>query len=187
MPNFADDSVHLCGDCVLYPPAYSGARSFGYYRGELAGLVHGLKFLERRNLVSILTPLLVETFFDNWDRNDFDLVIPVPLHPKRRRERGYNQSELLARSLSGCAGVPFDERMLKRIRATPSQVGLSDRQRRANVRKAFICSNPLQVAGRRILLVDDVLTTGATVSNASKALINSGALRVSVLTLARTE
>jgi len=187
MPNFEPDSEYLCGDCILRPPPFSGARSFGYYTGELGHLVRAFKFHNRRNLVALLVPFLVGTFFDAWDRDDFDMVIPVPLHPERRRVRGYNQAGLLARSLANHTGIPFDNRVLIRKRSTAPQTGLTDTQRSANVRDAFGCVNPERVAGQRILLIDDVMTTGATVASASGALVRGGALRVSVLTLARTE
>jgi ComF family protein len=181
---FEDRSEHLCGNCILDAPPYSGARSFGHYTAELSRLIHGLKFHARRNLVGLLAPLLAETFFDNWDRGDFDMLIPVPLHSKRRRERGYNQSELLARSLAHKIALPYHS-PLRRIRSTLPQVGLTDFQRQENVRRAFICPKPEAIYKKRILLVDDVMTTGATVSSAAQTLKGGGALRVSVLTVAR--
>jgi ComF family protein len=182
--SFQDNAEYLCGNCILQAPPYSGARSFGYYTAELSSLVHGLKFHGRRDLVGLLSPLLAGVFFENWSREDFDLVVPVPLHGKRRRERGYNQSELLARALAHKLAVPCDS-SLRRVRPTLPQVGLTDSQRQENVRKAFLCSRPERFSGKRILLVDDVMTTGATVSSAAQALIDGGALRVSVLTVAR--
>jgi ComF family protein len=187
MPNFESGADVLCGHCVLQPPAYSGARSFGYYSGELGRLIQGLKFNNRRNLVPLLVPFLIQAYYGSWDRDDFDLVVPIPLHPKRRRTRGYNQSEMLARLLARRTGIPFGNSVLIRKRSTLPQVGLTDTQRRENVRNAFQCINSGQISGRRILLIDDVMTTGATASSASAALMKGGALRVSVLTLARTE
>lgn len=185
--NFEPGSRSLCLDCILNPPPYSGARSFGFYSGDLARLIHGFKFLGRRNLSDLLAPLLLETFYENWDCDDFDLLLPVPLHRRRRRKRGYNQSELLARALARKTGIAIEGGLLKRVRPTLSQVGLKDAQRRDNVRNAFRCGNPAKISGRRVLLVDDVLTTGATAGSASSALLKAGALRVSVLALARTE
>jgi ComF family protein len=182
--SFQDDSEHLCGNCILDPPPFSGARSFGYYTDELSRLVQQLKFRGRRNLVGLLGPLLADTFFNNWERGEFDVIVPVPLHPKRRRERGYNQSELLARSLARRIAIPCHGALM-RVRATVPQVGLTDSQRQENVRNAFRCRRPELVSKARILLVDDVMTTGATVASAAKALVDSGALRVSVLTVAR--
>ncbi len=137
--------------------------------------------------MEILAPFLVDAFYDAWDPNDFDMVIPVPLHPERRRGRGYNQAGLLAHSLANHIGIPFYDRVLIRKRSTAPQTGLTDSRRSANVRNAFDCADPGRVAGRRILLIDDVMTTGATVASASGTLVKGGALCVSVLTLARTE
>ncbi len=181
----AVESGQLCGGCSLRTPPYSGARSFGYYRSELSRLVRGFKFEGRKNLSALLSPLLARTFVSAWNPEDVDLVVPVPLHPRRRRERGFNQAALLTRDLSRLIAVPWLESILVRTRNTAPQVGLSDSERLQNVRQAFHCTRPVAVAHKRILLVDDVMTTGATVCSASDALLDAGALRVSVLTLAR--
>ena len=165
-------------------PPYAGARSFGYYMAELSGLIQGLKFQGRRNLAGLLAPLLAGAFFETWAREDFDLLAPVPLHPKRKRERGYNQSELIARLLARQIAIPYND-ALARIRSTLPQVGLTDSQRLENLRKAFRSVNQEQIQGRRVLLIDDVMATGATVASAAQALLEGGALRVSVLTVAR--
>jgi ComF family protein len=134
-----------------------------------------------------MTSFLTQTFYENWDSTSFDLVVPVPLHIRRRRNRGYNQSDLIARGLARKIGISYNSRLLIRTRNSASQVGLSDKQRQENVRNAFRCTDPGQISGRRILLIDDVMTTGATVRSASRALVAAGALRVSVLVMARTE
>jgi len=184
LPNFADSSESLCLECVRCPPPYSGARSFGYYSTELRQTIHELKFQGRRTLVRLLSPLLANVFFDSWQREDFDFLTNVPLHPSRRRERGFNQAELLSRALAEVVGLP-ERRALRRNALTQSQVGLSDAQRLENVRNVFSCARIDQVAGKRILLIDDVMTTGATVASASRTLIEAGAEKVSVLTVAR--
>lgn len=184
-PSAAIEPGYLCGECTIRMPPYAGARSFGYYRGELSRLIQGLKFENRRNLVELLSPLLAQTFVSSWEREEIDLVVPLPLHARRRRERGFNQSVLLARGLVRLVGVPMSEAALVRTRNTPPQVGLTDAERHHNVRQAFHCDRPEQVARKRLLLVDDVMTTGATVCSASQALLEAGALRVSVLTVAR--
>jgi len=183
--NFEPGEVHLCSDCILRPPPFSGARSFGYYAAELSRIVQYLKFRHRQSLVGLLSPLLASTFFDCWERKEFDVVVPVPLHPKRRRERGFNQAALLGRSLAGHIAVPFLEHALARIRHTAAQVGLTDPERLRNVRGAFQCRGRQAVAGRCVLLIDDVMTTGATAASATEALLEGSALRVSVLTVAR--
>jgi ComF family protein len=166
-------------------PPFAGARSFGYYTAELSGVIRGFKFLGRRNLAGLLAPLLARVFHDTWTAEEFDLIVPIPLHARRKRERGYNQSELLARSLAGLVAVPCAKNVLVRTRPTLPQVGLSDARRLENVRGAFRCPNPVRAAGKRILLIDDVMTTGATAGSAARALLDAGALRVSILTAAR--
>jgi len=153
---------------------------------ELSRLIQGLKFQGRKNLVKLLVPLLTQAFWDSWKREDFDLIVPVPLHFKRKRDRGYNQSELLARSLARQLAIPCSSALI-RARSTLPQVGLTDSQRMENVRKAFRCENQRQIYEQCILLIDDVMTTGATAASASSTLLEAGAKRVSVLTVARAE
>jgi ComF family protein len=184
LPNFNEDSEHLCLNCSQQLPAYSGARSFGYYSAELRNVIQALKFQGRENLVDLLAPLLARVFFDSWDRTDFDSIAAIPLHPQRRRERGFNQSELLARSLSNLVAIPYAS-VLHRVRPTQPQVDLTDRQRWENVRNAFRCKKPAEISGRRVLLIDDVMTTGATAASAAQTLLDSGVRHVSVLTVAR--
>ncbi len=179
------DAEHLCGACVVEMPPFAGARSFGYYAAEISRLVQGFKFDRRRNLVELLAPLLAAAFGTTWTRADFDLVVPLPLHPRRRRERGFNQSAMLASWLSKVLVIPCSGGALARIRHTLPQVGLTDAERFRNVRAAFECRHRELVAGRRVLLVDDVMTTGATAWSATEALCDAGARSVSVLTVAR--
>ncbi len=176
---------HLCGACSVEMPPFAGARSFGYYTGEISRLVQGFKFERRRNLVGLLAPLLAAAFGATWSRSDFDVVVPLPLHPRRQRERGFNQAALLASRLAKSLVVPCSQGALARVRDTPPQVGLTDAERLRNVRAAFECRRQAPVAGRRVLLVDDVMTTGATASSATEALCEAGARSVAVLTVAR--
>lgn len=176
---------HLCGGCAQRTPPYSGARSFGLYSAEMRCLVQAFKFRGRRNLAGLLGPLLAEAFTESWSRADIDVIVPVPLHPGRKRERGFNQSGLLADGLGALLGMPVDHRALVRVRRTVPQVGLTDPERVRNVRRAFACGTAERIGGKRVLLVDDVMTTGATVESAALALMRGGAWRVSVLTAAR--
>jgi ComF family protein len=148
--NFEENKECLCGDCILKMPPYSGARSFGHYTAELRRLVQGLKFQGRRRWAGLLASLLVHAFEDSWRREDFDLIVPVPLHPKRRRERGYNQSELLARRLASRIGIPCSRALLRKRHTLP-QVGLTDSERRKNVRNAFICRPKADISKKRKL------------------------------------
>ncbi len=133
----------------------------------------------------MLAPLLASAFTESWSVEEIDIITPVPLHAKRKRERGFNQSALLGRALARLVALPIREHALVRARATLPQVGLSDTQRAHNVRHAFRCDKPHIVKGMRILLVDDVMTTGSTVASAAEALLDAGAIRVSVLAVAR--
>ena len=184
LPGLAPGSTSICLDCLQKVPPYVGARSFGYYSMEMRQLIHELKFNGRRNLAELAAPLLARTLLDSWRREDFDFITAVPLHPARRRDRGFNQSELLARSLASVVGIP-EVNTLRRVTNTRPQIGLSDTQRQENVRNAFRCAHPEKVTGKRILLIDDVMTTGATVMWASQALLDAGAEKVAVMTAAR--
>jgi len=117
--------------------------------------------------------------------SDIDLVIPVPLHPRRLRERGFNQSLLLARQVSKRRAVPLNFTALHRIRQTQPQTQLSGPERRKNVHGAFRVKTPAAVAGRKILLIDDVFTTGATIQECTESLLDAGAREVHAFTLAR--
>jgi ComF family protein len=166
-------------------PPYSGARAFGCYSAELSRIIQALKFDGRRGIAGLLAPLLASTLLDSWGLQEIDVIVPVPLHPKRKRERGYNQAALLGRSLAILVGLPFCDNALARVRSTLPQVGLSDKERAHNMRHAFRCVRPTAIRGLRVLLIDDVMTTGSTVANACEALLEGGALRVSVLAVAR--
>lgn len=117
---------------------------------------------------------------------DWDALVPVPLHWLRRWRRGFNQAEVLARAVGRRHGLPVLRRALRRVRATPPQQG-GPEARRTNVREAFAVTVPVRVEGRRLLLVDDVFTTGATANACAGALLRAGAAEVGVLTLARVE
>lgn len=113
-------------------------------------------------------------------------MVPVPLHPTRLRQRGYNQALLVAELLAKCWQLPLDRQTLKRSQATVSQTTLSFAQRSANLRDAFAVTDPTAIAHKRILLVDDVITTGATLATCSRCLLTSGAAAVCCVTVART-
>jgi len=145
-------------------------------------LIGRLKFQGQLHLVEPLARLLAGELGDL--REAPDLLVPVPLHPQRLRERGFNQSLELARVLARHYGLKLDGRLCRRTRATPPQSGLNRNQRGENLRGAFtIAGDP---AGRRLALLDDVITTGATVRALGKALLQAGAAAIEVWTLART-
>jgi ComF family protein len=189
-----DSAVAECGACRNDEPGFDGARSFGPYAGNLRQTVLRLKFARDERLGSRLGELLMSP----WDQlpwvGEFDspLIVPVPLHPSRRRERGFNQSDLLATGLARALGKSrggtaprVAKTCLRRKRATPPQTGLSVAARRENLRGAFEVVHPAAVRGRPIVLVDDVMTTGTTLSACARPLKRAGAVQVMGVTLAR--
>jgi ComF family protein len=177
------DAGGRCGLCRRGVIAFSGAFSFGAYEGSLARLIHLFKYQRITPLAGPLGGMLLRAL-PRGER--FDVLTPMPLHWTRRLARGFNQAELLARQVARGTGLPV-ERLLRRLRATGSQAGLTNAGRRANVNGAFGVLHPERVKDRRILLVDDVLTTGATANACARELRAAGAARVSILTLARTD
>ena len=147
--------------------------------------LHAFKFRGRRALAAPLGALLVEAMDGRLPMGGPALLVPVPLHPRRERERGFNQASLLARRLGRAWRVPVRDDVLVRAVATPSQTELDAKARRANVRDAFRLRRPDLVAGRHVLLVDDILTTGATLSECARSLRGGGAAVVGALTVAR--
>jgi ComF family protein len=117
--------------------------------------------------------------------DDYSLIVPVPLHPRRLRQRGFNQSVILAREIARRHGIAMEFRALRRIVDTESQAGLKKEERRSNIRKAFGMSDPDRVSGKQVLLVDDVYTTGSTLGECARTLLKGGAESVGALTLAR--
>ena len=144
------------------------------------------KYGGRPSLGRHLGRLMVEAADRLFNPSEFDLLIPVPLHPKREQARGFNQAALLAKALGRGCGLAVGRGLLRRIRATEAQSG-GRREREVNVKGAFRVARPDQVENRRLLLIDDVFTTGATVSECARALMAAGAAEVGVYTLARVE
>jgi ComF family protein len=147
--------------------------------------LHALKFRGKHALARPLGDLLAEEGARMVPTEAVDCLLPVPLHPRREAERGFNQSGLLARRLGWRWGIPVIEGALRRRVPTRSQTELSGDERRRNVSGAFILRHPGAVAGRHVLLIDDILTTGATVSECARILLAGGAAIVGVLTVAR--
>ena len=177
-----------CDACRRAPPPYAFARAVAQYRDGMREAIHALKYGNRPVLAAPLGRLLAEAApgvlpvpLADWAEG----LIPVPLHAGRLAERGFNQAELLAAPCAARWRLPVLGRVLVRTRPTRPQTDLDAEARRANVRNAFAVPRPAAVAGRRLLLVDDVLTTGATVAAAVRALRAAGAAAVGVVTLAR--
>jgi len=173
----------LCSACASHPLPRFHLRSAVFFEGPARQAVHRLKY---RGQTAVAAPL-ARIMYEMWERErpTAEVVVPVPLHPAREEERGFNQAALLARELSNLVGLPLAESGLQRVRHTPPQVGLSRRERQQNVRGGFRCQDPA-LRGRQILLVDDVCTTGATLQAAAHALWEGGAGEVWAFTLARS-
>jgi len=164
--------------------AFAQARSFASYEGTLRALIQRLKYDGFRPLAKPLGRFLAEAA-RRLERQSFDVLVPVPLHPRRERGRGFNQAFLLAAQVSRLRKIPLAAGDCVRVRDTPPQTGLRAAERRKNVAGAFHVPKPQRVRGRRVLLVDDVLTTGATAHACALALRDAGAAGVWVATLAR--
>lgn len=174
---------YRCGACRERPPAFDRMLALWSYRPPLDSVVRGLKFGRLDYLGDHLADALAERLGNRLD--DFDRVVPVPLHWRRRLARGYNQAERIARPLAFRLGLPCAPLLVRR-RATPPQSLLGKADRLTNLRKAFRAPDPERVRGLRILLVDDVATTGATLDAAASALKNAGAAAVIALVAGRT-
>jgi ComF family protein len=176
----------LCGACAAEPPAYDRARAALRYDDGSRGLILRFKHADRTDTAPAFGRWLVRAGTDLLQ--EADLIVPVPLHRLRFLRRGYNQAAILAHALARESGVALVPDLLQRSRATRSQQGLSGRARLDNVTAGAFRIHPWhtrRVAGARVLLVDDVLTTGATVSACARVLRRAGAAQVDVLTLAR--
>lgn len=181
----AEREDHLCGECLITQRPYAVARSVGRYEETLLTAIHRFKYRGRTGIGDLLGGMMADFADALWDMTLFERILPVPLHKRRLRERGFNQAVILARALERRFGIPLDFTLLKRDRFTPPQVGLDRKERSANVRGAFRVTHPERIAGRRLLLVDDVYTTGSTLSECARVLIKAGAEAVAVLTMAR--
>ena len=173
----------LCGRCRRGQQGFMQGFSIGPYRGALRTVIRELKYRGRRQAARSLADILVSEARAAQLLGEAQALIPVPLHPLRLRERGFNQSLVIARALARRTGIPVWSTSLRRVRPTAPQTGLSAAARRINVAGAFECRERLD--DQTVVLVDDVLTTGATVRSCAGALKRAGAREVRVLTLAR--
>lgn len=169
---------------IASPPAYDQARAVAHFSGEMRTLIHKFKYGDRQDLRSLFGRWLQDTGRDLL--SDADILVPVPLSRWRLLWRQFNQAALLSRELSRQTGIVMDPLILKRVRATRSQVGMTRDQRRRNVAGAFQVKQRARrrLHGKTVLLLDDVITTGATVEACARVLKRAGAARVNVLALA---
>lgn len=179
-PGVADG---LCASCRATPLALEVIQSMTLFDGRIRHAIHAFKY---RRVAALAEPL-GDALARFWLRAPAPVgaIVPVPLHPQRQRERGYNQAELLARRVGRASGAPVRVSTLRRVRATAVQMTLSAAERRANVADAFACDDAA-VRGIDVLLIDDVCTTGSTLDACARALKQAGAQAIYGLTLART-
>lgn len=175
----------LSAAAIADPPAFARARSAVAYEGPVPDLVQALKYSDHTDLAPMLGAWMARAAHELV--GDADMLLPIPLHFTRLARRRFNQAALLAGVVGGITGLPVRSDILVRSRRTPPQVGLGRDDRARNMRGAFAVPERRKagIAGRKLILVDDVLTTGATLEAATRVLIKAGAGRVDVLTLAR--
>ncbi len=175
----------VCSRCRQDPPAFDRARVAGRFRGSLRRLAHRFKYERALWLADDLAELAHGCLLARFEAAAVDVVVPVPLFRTRARARGYNQAALLARGIARRLERPFAPQALARVRDTGTQTRLTAAARRLNVHGAFAVAAPGWVAGRTVLLIDDVMTTGATFHEAARALKTAGAWRVWAVAAAR--
>jgi ComF family protein len=181
-------NAQVCTACVNAPPPFVAALAIGPYDGALRGAIHLLKYNAVRPTAQMLGRELAKVLAANSSKvGDNPLILPVPLHRAKDRDRGFNQAEEIANAVKKVTGFAIDRHVLVRKRPTVSQTGMTAHQRRENVRSAFVMRKRGVdiVKGRNILLIDDVMTTGATAAECTRVLLRAGAKQVLVATAAR--
>ena len=189
----AEGGAKVCNSCEVQEPPFDWTHSLGKYKGSLERAIHLLKYEGKTALSKPLGEMLAESLLQDMRLVGasasgilaFDRIVPVPLHPARQRERGFNQSDLLANAISERTGWRVDVAGLRRAKKTRIQARLNHIERLSNVAGAFETSKSLYFKDERILLVDDVLTTSSTLRECARVLKNGGASRVCVAVLAR--
>jgi ComF family protein len=188
-----ESADHVCGECAQQPKKYRMARASGVYAAGFIQIVHKFKYKGKIQLAKPLGALLFTEFLHYWHNDEIDLILPVPLHKKRFRQRGFNQAYLLVNDWDNLSRArrlkprraAVATNVLVRSKKTAPQTGLNRADRLQNIKNAFNVRRPDIVKNKWVLLVDDVYTTGATVNECARVLVKSGAKRVDVLTLAR--
>ncbi|MBU0686598.1 MAG: ComF family protein [Candidatus Margulisbacteria bacterium] len=178
----------LCSRCVIEKPHYTIARSIAIYEGTLKKAIHAFKFKGKKNLAQHLGKFMALSIEENLPEIRYchaDAVVTVPLSQNRLKSRGFNQIDCLAEVFSAYANIPHEKDILARVRDTKPQFDLPKHKRKENIQGAFVIKRPNDIYGRRLLLLDDIYTTGYTVNECAKVLIKCGAAKVYILTLSR--
>jgi len=185
------EKVFSCGKCSemkeeIGSLSFRKARSVAVYDSVVGEAFRLMKYDGKTVMAKPLADLMIEAMRLFFGMEDYDCIVPVPLHKRRKRERGYNQVELIGRRLSRATGIPMETHALIKTANTPPQVGLSYQERLRNVRGHFDVPDPSGLAGKKILLIDDVFTTGTTVNESARVLLRKGKVKyVDVFTLLR--
>ena len=177
-------STGLCLKCSEKEPPFIKAVAVGPYRGVLKESLYNLKFRGDRNAAKPLGRLLAKKIRSRIKTNNIDIIVPVPLHPNKLQARGFNQAELLAREVGREIRKPVGHKVLLKKIDTPAQTHLSERERETNLKGAFFVNAVSRVKGARVLLVDDIFTTGSTASECTRELLEAGVKKVYVATVA---
>lgn len=179
------ESDHICGDCLQTGPAFVVARALGQYESLLMDLIHRFKYGGKVSLGERMGEMMAGFVYPSFRIADYSLIMPVPLHPRRLRQRGFNQALVLAGEIARVFSLGLDFLNLKRVVFTEPQVGLGKEMRERNIKGAFSVTDKGRIAGERIILIDDVFTTGSTAKECARVLMKNEAEKVAVLTLAR--
>ena len=180
-PQCSEQTTHgeRCGACLKDPPAFTHSFACFRYEFPVDRIIHAFKYGHQLAVANWAAQIITRQLSNNF----YDLLIPLPLHPDRLRQRGFNQSTEIARRIAHKTGQHLNIEALTRSRATPPQAELPMKERSRNVRGAFECSDDL--SGKRVLLIDDVMTTGATLREASRVIKLHGAIHIDIAVLAR--
>jgi ComF family protein len=177
--------THVCGNCLGNKPYFTRARAVAGFETVIMDAIHKFKYGRNVSTGHCLGLFMADFAFPDFNFSEYSLLIPVPLHVKKLRDRGFNQSLLLAKEMGKKYNLPVNFSLLKRNKFTLTQTGLNKAEREQNIKGAFAVTNREKVRGENIILIDDVYTTGATINECAKMLLKAGAQKVSVLTLSR--
>ena len=176
---------HLCGNCIGQRPFFSVARAVAAYENTILKTIQKFKYGRDLSTGSVLARFMADFSFPDFDYKKYSLIAPVPLHIKKLRQRGFNQSVILAKALKKKWRLPLNYFLLKRTKFTLTQTGLDKKEREKNIKGVFKVTSDEAVDGQNIILVDDVYTTGSTLNECAKTLRKAGAKEIAALTLAR--
>jgi competence protein ComFC len=179
------NDTFICNECKNVDLQFDSARAAVRLNAFMLDVVHRYKYTRHMWLEKFLGDLLVEKALTELQKEHWDCIVPVPLHSLKKREREFNQAERLARFLGDACGIPVDTSILRRVELTQSQTRLTREEREKNVRKAFALRGEHDLTGKNIVVIDDILTTGATTSACAGMLRKAGASRIQVWTVAR--